>query len=363
MSNVLIAIGTRPDILKLIPVYEAFTAQGIRPYVCASGQHQELMDDALSGFHLPISHNLNALQHAQGLADISSFCIKAFNDILLQQQPRVVIVQGDTATAYSCAVAAFYNKIPIVHIEAGLRSGDVTSPFPEEFYRKSIADIAALHCAPTALAAHNILREKPFASVVVTGNTIIDTFNKITTALPVVTNNKKNINILVTMHRRESFNGGLESICKALQIIIDTYSDINLTLPMHPNPAVKKALEAACLVGNKQISLIPPLNYQSFISRLMESDIILTDSGGVQEEAAALGIATIIMRNVTERPECIWYGQAELVGTQSHAIVNAFNRWYAQPKKRRPTFVFGDGNAADKIADLVIKRYDLKKSE
>ncbi len=363
MGNILIVMGTRPDVLKLIPVYHGLSVHGIDPVVCTSGQHRELLEDALRDFGIPVHYNLKALDHASTLAELTSYCILQFDRLLSHLKPSAVVVQGDTATAYSAAISAFYKQIPIVHVEAGLRSNDIHAPFPEEFFRRSISHIASLHCAPTALSAYNIMRENNEADVVVTGNTIIDSLEACLQTISTNEKNLNNYNVLVTMHRRESFDGGMRTTFETLKEISAQHPHVRFTLPMHPNPEVKKALEESGLMHHPSIELTQPLSYKPFIETMVSADLIMSDSGGVQEEAAYLGKKLLIMRDKTERPECLWSGSAELVGTKKEVILSAFNNAIKSKKQLHQSYVFGYGMSGKKIAEQIIKRYVLKQQQ
>jgi len=374
-----ISIGTRPEAVKLAPLVRVCRARPdvFETFVCLSGQHRELVAPLVEYFDLKPACDLRVMSPNQNLAELTSRCIRKVDDALGQYQPDFVVVQGDTTTAAATAQAALFRMRAIVHVEAGLRTGNIQSPFPEEFNRRVISLAATLHCAPTEHAAGNLKREGvPDERVRVTGNTGIDSLlwtagreraRPWSEAKPVDgdysvfarasspyhTSPEKPI-VLITAHRRESFGDGIEAICNAVRTLAQRYPDHAFVWPVHPNPKIEKPVRAA-LKNLANVSLVPAVEYPQFVSLMDMSTLILSDSGGVQEEAPSLGKPLLVIRADTERPEGIEAGCAELVGVDAERIVEraahhleaAKNGTKKTPQKNP----YGDGRAAERIAD------------
>lgn len=368
--KLLIVFGTRPEALKCFPVARAALAHpGVVTEICVTGQHREMVDQVIELTGLPVHHDLNIMQPGQTLFDVTSRVLLGMADVLEKSKPDIVVVQGDTTTAMTAALAAFYKRIPVAHIEAGLRSHDINSPFPEELNRKIAGNIATWHFAPTTEARDNLLAEGKAANTVfVTGNTVIDTLlhfsgeidadvlmnEKLAARFPFIDPSKKMI--LVTGHRRENFDGGIQRICTALKTL-SKRGDVQIVYPVHPNPNVRSVVNAE-LGGVPNIHLIDPQDYLPFLYLQKQSYLVLTDSGGVQEEAPSLGKPVLVMRENTERPEGIAAGTARLVGTDIEKILSNANsllddeRVYRGMAERHNPY--GDGQAANRIVEELL---------
>ncbi len=370
MKKVLCVIGTRPEAIKMAPVVRALARDpDIRPIVCATGQHREMLRDALSMFSIAPDIDLDLMRPRQTLAHVTSAVLDALDRVLHETSPDFVLVQGDTTTTMAAALAAFYRHVPTGHVEAGLRTGDLTAPWPEEANRRIAAVVTRLHFAPTARARDNLLREGIAPQCVhVTGNTVIDAllwmaerierddeFRRAQErALPFLATAGRSRGrrlILVTGHRRESFGRGFENICTALARLAER-EDVEIVYPVHLNPNVREPVHRI-LGGRRNVHLIEPVDYRRFVLLMMRADLILTDSGGVQEEAPALGRPVLVMREVTERAEAVKEGVVRLVGTEAERIVAETGRLLddadARARMSRPTFCYGDGRAAERI--------------
>ncbi|MFE0018143.1 non-hydrolyzing UDP-N-acetylglucosamine 2-epimerase [Mesorhizobium sp. NPDC059054] len=365
--KLLIVFGTRPEALKCFPVARAALAQpGFVTEICVTGQHREMVDQVIELTGLPVHHDLNIMQPGQTLFDVTSRVLLGMANVLDKAKPDIVLVQGDTTTAMTAALAAFYKRIPVAHIEAGLRSHDINSPFPEELNRKIAGSIATWHFAPTAEARDNLLAEgKAADTIFVTGNTVIDTLlhfsdeidaniemnAKFAARFPFLDPTKKMI--LVTGHRRENFDGGIQRICSALKTLA-MREDVQIVYPVHPNPNIRQVVDEA-LAGVQNIHLIDPQDYLPFLYLQKRSYLVLTDSGGVQEEAPSLGKPVLVMRENTERPEGVAAGTARLVGTDIEKILFNANsllddgRVYRSMAERHNPY--GDGRAATRIIE------------
>jgi UDP-N-acetylglucosamine 2-epimerase (non-hydrolysing) len=374
--NILVAFGTRPEAIKLFPViHELQQDIDFNVTVCVTAQHREMLDQVLDIAKIKPDVDLNLMRANQTLPEITSRILSGFDGVLAKYAPDRVIVQGDTTTAMAAALSSYYRKIPVDHVEAGLRSGDIYSPFPEEVNRKMVGSIASLHFAPTARAAESLIRENvPVDRVFVTGNTVIDalleTKERVTEfsevqeiideQLPKKGENRKVI--LVTAHRRENFDGGIQEIASAILKLAER-DDTLLVFPVHPNPNVSGPMQAL-LGDHPNIRLLPPLEYVPFVYLLSRCHFVLTDSGGVQEEAPALGKPVLVMRNTTERPEGIDAGTALLVGTASERIFGEATRLlddrrhYGQMSRAHNPF--GDGKASRRIVDVIAQESNLR---
>ncbi len=368
MPKVLVIFGTRPEAIKLFPVIRALAAiPGLTVRTCVTAQHRGLLDQVLAIADLVPDIDLDLMEPGQTLDRLTARLLVGLGDVIDAEQPDLVIVQGDTATAMTGALAAYYRKVPVAHVEAGLRSGDIYHPWPEEVNRRIVAPIATLHFAPTDTAAEALRRETIAEDMIhVTGNTVIDALHW--TADRVAANPSlaagldaiavrfagKRI-ILVTTHRRENFGDGMAAIARAIGRIAER-DDVAVLFPVHPNPNVVSVMDD--ILGTRaNVARIEPLDYPHFVRALGMADIVLTDSGGVQEEAPALGKPVLVMRETTERPEGVAAGTARLIGTDEDRIVSEIftllddtSRYSAMARAHNP---FGDGHAAAKIAKVV----------
>lgn len=361
MRKLLIAFGTRPEIIKLAPVILA-----LRDYfdlkLIHTGQHKELAEPMLSLFGIKPDVDLSIMKPDQDLFSLSSTLFPKLENVLQEYQPDHVMVQGDTTTSFLTALAAFYKRIPVSHVEAGLRSRDLYNPFPEEMNRRQISQIARFHFAPTALNKKDLLNEGIAKDrVFVTGNTVIDAMNLILrsndfeqSAPDILSETDDNDQfILLTAHRRENHGAPLIRILKAVGKLLDAKPNLKVICPVHPNPNVQEAI-AKSGIKNERFTLIPPMDYLPFLHMLKSADLILTDSGGIQEEAAALGKSVLILRNETERQELIETGLGELVGSDVQKIVQRSRVMLEKNSRQKPLTVFGDGTAAEKIRKILI---------
>ena len=352
-------IGTRPEAIKLAPVILAARAREdeFEVRIVRTGQHRELVDELLMEFGLEADVDLKVMQPNQDLAHVLSTSVRGLSDLMARDRPDWVIVQGDTTTTLAGALAAFYNRARVGHVEAGLRTGNRFSPFPEETNRQLTTHLADLHFAPTERARRNLLREgvDPTA-IVVTGNTVVDVLLR-TRALASFDQRRcergpPSAYILVTAHRRENHGDALLRICAAVRELLESHPRMRAWIPMHPNPRVRQVLTDE-LGGHARALLSEPLGYTDFVHALEGATLVLTDSGGVQEECAALGKPVLVLREHTERPEAIEAGVARVIGTQSRAIVEAASRLLDDPPSReemaRASDAFGDGRAAERI--------------
>ena len=367
--KVIVCIGTRPEAIKLFPVIHALQADSrFHVEVCATAQHRGMLDQVLRIAGIRPTVDLDLMRANQTLGDVTTGVIQRFGDMLDERQPDRVIVQGDTTTAFAASLAAFYRKIPVAHVEAGLRTGDIFSPWPEEANRKLVAVLTDLHFAPTARAHDALLQESiPAERIHTTGNTVVDALLSIKARLPdfradtheiekLAPSREKNQRIiLVTTHRRENFDGGMDRIAQAILRLVQR-EDVFVMLPVHPNPNVRRVMEAQ-LGGHKRIALMPPLDYVPFIYLLTRCHLVLTDSGGVQEEAPSLGKPVLVMRDTTERPEGIEAGTALLVGSDPERIfreaVHLLDDEAAYRRMSRAHNPYGDGRAAKRIVNLI----------
>ena len=369
MKKVLVLFGTRPEAIKLAPVIMALKKQQkkIACIVCSTGQHQTMVEQVLPVFDIKIDRQLNAMRGNKNLANLTAVLFKDIDQLLEDVQPDWVLVQGDTVSAYVGAMCAYYRKIKIGHVEAGLRTYDKWSPFPEEINRLFISGLANVHFTPTSFASKNLLKEgHAKRTIIETGNTVVDALHYVTRKLKKIpTDTYKNIKpaagkkmILITCHRRESFGEGLENICKAILQIAATGKNIEFIFPVHLNPNVKIIVEKL-LNTTSNIKLLPPQPYLQMMYLMQKSYLILSDSGGIQEEAPSLKKPLLILRNTTERPEVLKAGCAILVGTDMKLIVKQTLK-LLDDKKYYNSFVqgknpFGDGKAAGRIVDYLIK--------
>jgi UDP-N-acetylglucosamine 2-epimerase (non-hydrolysing) len=366
--KVSVIFGTRPEIIKLVSIIKLFRQyKQVSLDVCFTGQHKEMVLPLLDFFDIKVDHSLEIMKPGQSLAVLNANAIQAIDKYLEVNSPDIVFVQGDTTTAMCAATAAFYRKIKVAHVEAGLRTFDIFSPFPEEFNRQVISKITDLHFAPTENARKNLIKENiDDSKIFVTGNTVIDalfyTKEKTKDASankgPWDKDNKKII--LITGHRRESFGNGFENICEAIRQLSLKYTDFNFVYPVHLNPNVQEPVHRL-LNGLSNVYLIAPLDYIKFTSLMLSSHFILTDSGGVQEEAPSLGKPVLIMRDTTERAEAVTCGAARLVGTDVEKIVsNAKELIEDEDTYRKMSGAgnpFGDGFAGKRIVEQTLSSF------
>lgn len=365
MKRVLSVFGTRPEAIKLAPVILELEKHPDRfdSQVCVTAQHREMLDQVLEWFRINPAYDLDLMQPGQELAEFAGRGLTTVSGLLKTTQPDVVLVQGDTTTAMVAALAAFYLRLPVGHVEAGLRTRDRYNPFPEEINRRMIGALATFHFAPTARAAAALRAEQvPEGDIFVTGNTVIDALH-MTVKRPVKLDLDLRLEhprlILVTAHRRESFGGPFESICMALLDLAERNTDIEIVYPVHLNPNVRQPVRRI-LAGHPRIHLLAPIRYEQFVHLMAEAYLILTDSGGIQEEAPALGKPVLVMRETTERPEATEAGTARLVGTDRQRIVAEAERLLRSEEDyrtmARTANPFGDGRAAERIVSILSER-------
>ncbi len=364
--KILVIFGTRPEAIKLAPVIHrlAERADHLRQILVVTAQHREMLDQVLRLFNIKPDYDLDLMRPGQSPFEITAQVLLGLKPILETERPDIVLVQGDTTTVLAASLAAYYFKIPIGHVEAGLRTYDKFQPFPEEMNRRLTGVLADLHFAPTPTAREHLLHENvPAERIFVTGNTVID-------ALLSVSNRPYTFNIspldrldferrrviLVTAHRRENWGAPLRSICAAIQRLIDDFSDIEVVFSVHKNPAVRQIVQAE-LEGLARVHLIEPLDYEPFVHLMKRACLILTDSGGIQEEAPSLGKPVLVLRNVTERPEGIAAGTLRLVGTDTEHIVEQTGRLLTDPNAyaamAQASNPYGDGHAAERIVTIL----------
>lgn len=368
-KRIIVLFGTRPEAIKLFPVINLLKRErNIEVTVCVTAQHREMLDQVLKIAAIVPDFDLNLMRTNQSLDQLSARTLTAVGEVFDRVQPARVVVQGDTATAMIGALAAYYRRIPVSHVEAGLRSGDIYAPWPEEVNRKIVTSIADQHFAPTARAAEN-LREENIAEqgIHITGNTVVDalleTRNRIE-ADPALANQWREIKkrqgerrvVLVTTHRRENFGDGMSRIADALLRIAER-GDVTIILPMHPNPNVREVL-ANRLAGRPEVEIIPPQEYADFVGLLILADLVLTDSGGIQEEAPTFGKPVLVLRDTTERPEGVLAGTARLVGTDASRIQQETFRLLDDEahylEMSRAHSPFGDGKASERIVKVLL---------
>lgn len=361
MKTVLSVFGTRPEAIKMAPVLQALARETkIRSLVCVTAQHREMLDQVLSLFDIRPDHDLDLMRDGQTLTEITTRALALLDPYLAEAKPDLLLVQGDTTTTMTASLAAFYRRIRVAHVEAGLRTGDNHYPYPEEVNRRITTVIASHHFAPTKGAATNLAREGIAEDqITVTGNTVIDALLGVVqmtpARLPALPLRGKRI-VLVTAHRRENFGAPMEEIFAALWDLAAAHPDVDLVYPVHPNPKVSGPARKA-LAGKPGIHAIPPLEYKAFADLMAASYLILTDSGGIQEEAPSLGKPVLVLRDETERPEAVEAGVVRLVGPHRAAIVSAANELLNDPRAyaamATKTNPYGDGKAAGRIVAKV----------
>lgn len=368
-KKVLIAFGTRPEAIKMAPVVEAFKRDGTLDVVVAvTAQHRQMLDQVLDLFAIRPDEDLDVMQPGQTLPGLFARILTGMNEVIARQAPDIVLVHGDTSTTLATALAAFYNKVKVGHVEAGLRTGDIWAPWPEEANRRLTAPLTSLHFAPTDRSRANLIREGVAAdSIEVTGNTVIDALldvverisrdptlsERLNVQLPFLDRSRRMV--LVTGHRRENFGEGFEQICHALKSLAER-GDVQVVYPVHLNPNVQEPVNRI-LAGANNVLLIEPQDYLPFVHLMSRATLIITDSGGVQEEAPSLGKPVLVMRDTTERPEAVDAGTVRLVGTDAQRILAEANRLLDDPtayaEMSRAHNPYGDGKASERIVRRV----------
>lgn len=363
MKKILLVFGTRPEAIKMCPlVNELKTREGIKTIVCVSGQHRQMLDQVLEAFHVVPDYDLSIMKDRQTLFDITTNILDRIKAVLEEVKPDVVLVHGDTSTTFITALACFYMQIPVGHVEAGLRTNDIYSPFPEEFNRQAVSIISRYNFAPTEQSRQNLLSEgKRPESIFVTGNTAIDALRTTVRedySHPELVWASDSRLILITAHRRENLGEPMKNMFRAIRRVMDEHTDVKAIYPIHMNPIVRKTADEF-LGGDDRIHIIEPLDVLDFHNFLARCFLVLTDSGGIQEEAPSLGKPVLVMRNTTERPEGIAAGTLKLVGTDEEVIYRSFkqlledNEEYA--RMSNACNPYGDGFACKRIADILVR--------
>lgn len=361
MKKVMLVFGTRPEAIKMCPlVNELKKRKSIETIVCVTGQHRQMLDQVLKAFNVVPKYDLSIMKDRQTLFDVTTNILNGIKETLEKEKPDVVLVHGDTSTTFVTALACFYLQIPVGHVEAGLRTYDIYSPFPEEFNRQAVSIIAKYNFAPTELSKNNLISEgKKENTIYITGNTAIDALKT------TVTDDYKNPEldwasdsklVLLTAHRRENLGEPLRHMFRAIKRIVEEHSDVKVIYPIHMNPIVRETANE--ILGNEErIRIIEPLEVIDFHNFMARAYMILTDSGGIQEEAPSLGKPVLVMRDTTERPEGIKAGTLKLVGTNEETIYNEFNKLLTDEEEYKKMSTasnpYGDGNACKKIADIL----------
>lgn len=381
MKRVLLVFGTRPEAIKMAPLVHEFKKHGdvFETLVCVTGQHREMLDQVLDLFQVKPDYDLNIMKPDQDLYDVTSRILVGMRDVLAEVRPDVVFVHGDTTTSMASALAAFYQQIPVAHVEAGLRTGNIYSPWPEEMNRSITGRIATYNFAPTLCSKNNLLKENVSEeSIVVTGNTVIDALHWVVEKIASdsqlqdsIISEIKSIGydiarldegrrlVLITGHRRENFGDGFLNICRAIKGLSERYPAVDFVYPMHLNPNVRKPVLDILGKGNPNIVLIEPLQYLQFVYLMEKSYLVLTDSGGIQEEAPGLGKPVLVMRDTTERPEAVEAGTVLLVGADRERIIKGvsdlLDNGVMYEKMSKAINPYGDGNACKRILDCFLK--------
>ena len=391
MKKVMLVFGTRPEAIKMCPLVKEFQKHPgeFRTVVCVTGQHREMLDQVLKIFEIKPDYDLNVMRQGQDLYDVTARVLTGMRDVLKEVKPDVVLVHGDTTTSTAAALAAFYQQIPVGHVEAGLRTHNIYSPWPEEMNRQITGRIAAYNFAPTPLSEKNLLEEKAHGRIFVTGNTVIDALHMVVDKLKSdkaladaqiavlkeagydvsrLDNGKKLV--LITGHRRENFGDGFISMVTAMKDLSEKYPDVDFVYPMHLNPNVRKPIHEVFGedLTRPNFFFIEPLQYLEFVYLMEKSTVVLTDSGGIQEEAPGLGKPVLVMRDTTERPEALKSGTVHLVGTNHDLIVNEISALLddseAYEKMSKAVNPYGDGKACDRIVRALMgeaaDRYEVK---
>lgn len=380
MKKVMLVFGTRPEAIKMAPLVKEFQtrASEFETIVCVTGQHREMLEQVLSLFEITPDYDLAIMKAGQDLYDVTSLVLLGLRDVLKKEEPDVVLVHGDTATSTAAALAAFYQKIPVGHVEAGLRTHNIYSPWPEEMNRQLTGRMATYHFAPTELSRQNLLAEGVSDEhILVTGNTVIDALHQVVERVKsdaalqqqvaedllkagydVTRLDQGRRLVLITGHRRENFGEGFLHICRAIKTLSERFPEVDFVYPMHLNPNVRKPIHEVFgedLKGFSNLFFIEPLEYLQFVSLMERSTLVLTDSGGIQEEAPGLGKPVLVMRDTTERPEAVEAGTVQLVGTDYDRIVGGVETLLideaAYSQMSRANNPYGDGKACGRIAD------------
>jgi len=375
-KKIMLVFGTRPEAIKMAPLVHALKAKTdqFELKVCVTSQHREMLDQVLDVFNIKPDIDLNLMKQEQNLSNLTTSILNEMQNIFFKYKPDVVLVHGDTTTALASSMAAFYESIPVGHVEAGLRTYDIKAPFPEEFNRQIISKITKWHFAPTKLSQKNLLSEGVNqSSITVTGNTVIDALHWVLKRIDKDKNRQKNLEnilnanlpfnwknkifVLITAHRRENFGGGFLQICSAIKELASRYPKIHFVYPVHLNSNVSKPVYEI-LSSFDNIHLIKPLEYESFVYLLKYSYLVLTDSGGIQEEAPSLGKPVLVMRDVTERPEAVEAGTVEMVGSNHQSIVEGVSRllddknhYQIMSRTHNP---YGDGLSCKRIVEVLL---------
>lgn len=368
--SICITLGTRPEAIKLAPVIRAFRSlEHYHTQVILTGQHQEMVQQVMQLFEIKANQDLQIMRPQQTLTDITCYSLQGLETIFKQIKPQLVIVQGDTTTAFAAALAAFYQKIPIAHVEAGLRTNNIYSPYPEEINRRLISQLTQLHLAPTPLAVKNLENSGVTGEIHHTGNTVIDALLTIAQTNPQCDipglDWEKHRLILATVHRRENWGEPLDNIITAFRLILEQFPDIAILLPLHRNPTVREPIKKH-LGDHPRVFLTEPLDYGQLVAAIQSCYLVLTDSGGLQEEAPSLGKPVLVLRDTTERIEAIDAKTAKLVGTNSHDILTAASKLLSDPQAYQlmATAInpFGDGKAAQRIVKIIDQFFAVHSS-
>ena len=381
MKKIMLVFGTRPEAIKMCPLVKELKKhpENFETIVCVTGQHREMLDQVLSIFEVEPDYDLNIMKQGQDLTDVTARVLTGMRDVLKEVQPEVVLVHGDTTTSTAAALAAFYQQIPVGHVEAGLRTHNIYSPWPEEMNRQITSRIAQYNFAPTPLSERNLHKENALGQIYVTGNTVIDALYMITdkmhgeahlgqTCQQILLTAGYDVQrltsgrrlVLITGHRRENFGEGFINMCSAIKALTEKYPEVDFVYPMHLNPNVRKPIHEVfgeSLEGLGNMFFIEPLQYLEFVYLMEKSTIVLTDSGGIQEEAPGLGKPVLVMRDTTERPEALSAGTVKLVGTDYDAIYNNVSELLDSPeayeKMSKAVNPYGDGLACKRIAEIL----------
>ena len=377
MIKILSVFGTRPEAIKMAPLVDLLKGDArFESKICVTGQHRQMLDQVLNLFDIIPDYDLNIMKSGQDLTDVTLLILQKLKTVLSEFKPDYVLVHGDTTTTLSATLASYYQQIPVFHVEAGLRTHNIYSPWPEEGNRKIAASLASLHFSPTETSKNNLLLENvPENKISVTGNTVIDAlllvtekinrdhalFEKISHSFPFLSSNRRVV--LITGHRRESFGSGFECICEAIFELAEKFKDVDFVYPLHLNPNVREPVNRK-LGRLRNVYLIEPQEYLPFIYLMQSSYLILTDSGGIQEEAPSLGKPVLVMRDTTERPEAVAAGTVKLVGTDKYKIVFEVSELLKnEDAYKEMSFShnpYGDGKACLKIRDEIIKYHEFK---
>lgn len=375
---VVLIAGTRPEIIKMSPVYAELKKENVPVVFCLTGQHANIGKEVLSLFDIQPEYDLNIMKPGQDLFYVTEVVMQKTKELFESIRPALVVVQGDTTSAMAAALSAFYLNIPVMHVEAGLRSGNIRGPFPEELNRRIITLVSSFHFAPTRhafsqLVEHEAVEEK---QVLCTGNTVIDAMHLIKERIAkgelaispefknAISSQKEQGRkiLLLTAHRRESFDGGLDAIFSAMKAALQKHPELFIVYPTHPNPAVQMALDRSGLKSSERILVVPPLPYHELLYALDAADFVATDSGGIQEEGSSLGKKIIVLRNETDRPECLKDGSAVLVGSDKKKILAEIAKALKSSKAvSKNKSYYGDGRASERIASLIQQRLKHEK--